>query len=60
MTMDDLSSGAQPHCPDDDVVMRDVTGGWQCPHCGHLQLLDDVEMPPVFDGPDINDRRSRA
>jgi hypothetical protein len=52
--MDDLDFGAQPHCPDDDVVMRDVPGGWECPECGHVQQAQDVEMPPEFDGPDIH------
>lgn len=50
--MDELWS-TQPHCPDDDVVMRDVPGGWRCPECGHVQQAQDVEMPPEFDGPTI-------
>lgn len=53
----DLDAGAQPHCPDDDIVMRDIPRGWQCPLCGHLQLHDDVEMPPEFDGPDLDSHR---
>ena len=53
--MDNL--GAQPHCPNDDVVMRDVAGGYQCPDCGHLQLVQATPMPPAFDGPDIDQRR---
>lgn len=51
--MDDLD-GVQPHCPNDDVVMRDVEGGWECPHCGHVQQWVDVEMPPEFDGGTIH------
>lgn len=51
--MDDLD-GVQPHCPDDDIVMRDVKGGWECPECGHLELHDAVEMPPEFEGPSIH------
>ncbi|MGP6172274.1 hypothetical protein ACTU6V_13835 [Microbacterium sp. A204] len=35
--MEDLDFGAQPHCPDDDVVMRDVPGGW-----------DIAKVPPVL------------
>ncbi|MCT1394394.1 MULTISPECIES: hypothetical protein [Microbacterium] len=52
--MDELYGGTQPHCPEDDIVMRDVAGGWQCPHCGyHLVVGGDIEMPPEFDGPSI-------
>lgn len=43
-----------PHCPECDIVMRDTTGGWVCPHCGHVQQWADVEMPPEFDGPSIH------
>lgn len=43
----------QPHCPDCDVVMRDVEGGWVCPSCGHLELAGDVDMPR-FEGPSIH------
>ncbi|MFK3678743.1 hypothetical protein ACI2IP_13510 [Microbacterium sp. NPDC090218] len=32
-----------PHCPEDDVVMREVAGGWRCPECGHLRQAQDVE-----------------
>ena len=46
--------GAQPHCPEDDIVMRDVPGGYRCPECGHVQQYRDVEMPPEFDGPSIH------
>lgn len=52
--MDELDFGAQPHCPEDDVVMRDIPGGWKCPYCGHLQMIGEVEMPPEFDGPSIH------
>jgi hypothetical protein len=55
--MDELDAGAQPHCPNDDVVMHDVPGGWECPDCGHIEMLTsgDAErpMPPGFDGPSI-------
>ncbi|GGM42187.1 hypothetical protein GCM10010489_11600 [Microbacterium saperdae] len=54
--MDELE-GTQPHCPDDDVVMRDIRGGWKCPECGHVQQARDVEMPAEFDGPDLNTYR---
>lgn len=54
--MDGLDAGAQPHCPNDDVVMRDIAGGWSCPECGHVQQARDVEIPPAFLGPDIHDR----
>lgn len=53
--MDDIGVGAQPHCPNDDIVMRDVPGGWLRPECEHVQQARDVEMPPEFDGPDIHD-----
>lgn len=52
--VDELYGGTQPHCPEDDIVMRDVDGGWQCPHCGyHLVVGGDIGMPPEFDGPSI-------
>ena len=44
---------AQPHCPEDGIVMRAESHAFVCPHCGHLQLFDEVEMPPEFDGPSI-------
>ncbi|WP_186324451.1 hypothetical protein [Microbacterium paludicola] len=50
--MDDLP--AQPHCPEDDVVMRDISGGWECPDCGHVQQAQDIDMPAEFDGPTIH------
>lgn len=34
-----------PHCPEDDVVMLAVPGGWRCPECGHLQQPQDGEEP---------------
>ncbi|HWU30508.1 MAG TPA: hypothetical protein VN041_15610 [Microbacterium sp.] len=46
-----------PRCPDDGILMRDIPGGWVCPHCGHVQQAQDVEMPPEFDGPDLDQRR---
>lgn len=51
--MDELDFAAQPQCPECGVVMRIERHAFVCPHCGHLQLLDDVEMPPEFDGPGI-------
>ena len=39
--MDELGDGVQPHCPEDDVVMRDIPGGWECPVCGHVQQYQD-------------------
>lgn len=54
----DVLDGEQPHCPDDDVVMRDVPGGWCCPDCGHVEMLsrEDAErpMPPGFEGSSIH------
>lgn len=47
----------QPVCPECGIVMRTTPTAFACPHCGHLQLLDDVEMPPEFYGPDIGNRR---
>jgi len=44
----------QPHCPECGVVMRTESHAFVCPSCGHLQLLDEVEMPPKFDGPSIH------
>jgi len=49
--MEDLDTTARPHCPEDDIVMRAVPHGWQCPHCGHLQLRGEVEPPPETVGP---------
>lgn len=50
---EDLEWGAQPRCPEDGILMRDVPGGWECPHCGHVQQAQDVEPPSEFDGPSI-------
>jgi tRNA(Ile2) C34 agmatinyltransferase TiaS len=51
----------QPHCPDCGVVMRDDPHGFRCPSCSRL---DDhsaehaaVEIPPAFDGPDLDQHR---
>lgn len=44
---------AQPHCPEDGIVMRAEPHAFVCPHCGHLQLFDETEMPAEFDGPSI-------
>lgn len=52
--MDDDLIGAQPHCPEDGVVMRDIRGGWECPHCGHAEQVQDVQIPPEFNGPSIH------
>ncbi|MEE6390323.1 MULTISPECIES: hypothetical protein [Microbacterium] len=41
--------GAAPHCPEDDVVMLAIHGGWRCPECGHLQQPQDVEEPEAPD-----------
>jgi len=54
--MDDLDAIAQPRCPECGVVMRTDAHAFVCPHCGHLQLLDEVEMPPEFDGPTFGRR----
>lgn len=56
--MDDLD-GAQPRCPEDDVVMREARGAWECPLCGHVQLHDEVEIPADFHGADIDAWRVR-
>lgn len=50
---DDLNFAAQPHCPECDVVMRTEPHAFACPNCGHLQLFDEVQMPPEFDGPSL-------
>ncbi|WP_193596059.1 hypothetical protein [Microbacterium sp. YJN-G] len=52
--MDDLAAAANPHCPECGIVMRETSHAFECPHCGHLQLLDEVEMPAEFDGPSIH------
>ena len=46
--------GAQPRCPDDSVVMRDVPGGWACPACGFHEPVEDAPAPPAFDGPSLH------
>ena len=43
--MDGIDFGAQPHCPNDDTVMRAVPGGWECPECGQVQQAQDIEGP---------------
>jgi len=51
--MDDLD-GAQAHCENDGIVMRDVAGGWQCPSCGWvLAPVVKMPVPPRFQGPSI-------
>jgi hypothetical protein len=56
--MDDLDAGAQPRCPDDGTVMRDLPGGWACGECDRdfTVLGTPVETidPPGFDGPSIH------
>jgi len=53
--MDVLDFDGQPHCPNDNIVMRDVPGGWEYPHCGHLEMLPreaaERALPPNFEGP---------
>lgn len=49
-----LDAAAQPHCPNDDVVMRDATGGYECPECGHRETVPQAPMPPEFNGPAIH------
>lgn len=34
--------------------MRDIRGGWECPHCGHAEQVQDVQIPPEFNGPSIH------
>ena len=49
-----------PHCPEDDVVMQAVVGGWRCPECGHLRQNQDAE--DLRDGGiagDLSDRLDR-
>jgi ribosomal protein L37AE/L43A len=49
--------GAQPRCPVDGVVMRDIPGGWKCPACGYVYapaIMQQQEQPPDFDGPSIH------
>jgi len=58
--VDDLAAIAQPHCPECAVVMRTEQHAFVCPSCGHLQLLDEVDLPPEFDGPDVGDPRRRT
>lgn len=50
----DLDLSAQPHCPVDNVVMRDVDTGWECPECGRFEPAMSGPLPPEFDGPSIH------
>ena len=50
--MDTLADAAQPSCPECEITMRDVRGGWKCPACGHLELAV-AHVPPRFDGPSL-------
>lgn len=50
--MDDLVG--QPHCPECDIVMRTEPHAFVCPHCGRIELIPHVEMPPEFDGPSVD------
>lgn len=49
--MNELDFGTQPHCPNDDVVMREVHGGWECPECGRFESGMVGPLPRPFDGP---------
>ncbi|MFD4957887.1 hypothetical protein [Microbacterium sp. NPDC058389] len=54
--MDAIDDGAQPRCPEDGIVMRDIEGGWQCPQCQHvIAPVVKISMPPAFRGPTIHD-----
>lgn len=52
--MDDLDAGTQPHCPNDDVLMRDAPGGWSCAECGHFESAMQGPLPPESDVPGIH------
>jgi uncharacterized Zn finger protein (UPF0148 family) len=38
-----------PHCPEDDVVMLAIPGGWLCPECGHLRQSRDPDETSAAD-----------
>jgi uncharacterized Zn finger protein (UPF0148 family) len=44
-------------CPHDGVLLRDDDGAISCPECGYAIPAPRVEMPPEFDGPDLDERR---
>jgi hypothetical protein len=46
-----LDGATQPTCPHDDVVMRDIPDGYECPECAHRTSVPQVPMPPEHDGP---------
>ncbi|WP_181156630.1 hypothetical protein [Microbacterium sp. MYb66] len=48
----EIRNETPPHCPEDDVVMLAVAGGWQCPECGHLRQAQDVEERWMLEGGD--------
>lgn len=54
--MDDLDVGAQPHRPNDDIVIQDIPVGRQCPERGHVEQARDVQLLLEFVGPYIHDR----
>ena len=54
--MDDLDVGAQPHRPNDDIVIQDIPVGRQCPERGHVEQARDVQLLLEFVGPCIHDR----
>lgn len=58
--MDEL---AQPRCPNCATVMRDHPRGFVCA-CGHLEdhaaELAAVQIPPEFDGADLDCRRGHT
>jgi len=49
--MVNLDAAAQPHCPHDEVAMRDIPGGYECPECGRRRMVPPAPLPPEFDGP---------
>lgn len=50
--MDDIFG--EPRCPTEQIIMRDIPGGWQCPSCGYALMPPMRGAVPKFDGPSIN------
>jgi hypothetical protein len=36
--------------------MRPIPRGWECPHCGHVALSEDVPEPPETEDDDTESR----
>jgi len=46
-------------CPECGVLLRDGTDALVCPEHGTIEPYPDVQMPPAFEGPDLDELRQQ-